>query len=111
MQCPWHRPSLTSQGNGTFVLPLRLATNFNLGVVGGAGTVACHVTILGSDGNHGNYITEAPIIASVVFKTAGMDPFIEPLCNPGQILHHLYVKNIFLAQILAELDHFHWQPS
>ena len=44
-------------------------------------------------------------------KIAGMDPFIEYHYNPGQILPHFYVKNIFLAQILAELEHFHWRPS
>ena len=29
----------------------------------------------------------------------------------GEILSHFYVKNIFPAQILAELEHFNWQLS
>ena len=72
------------------------------------GTVAYHITLLGSEGS---YIKEAPRIAGIVCKIAGMDPFIEYHCNPNQILPHFYEKNIFLAQILAELEHFHWQPS
>ena len=53
---------------------------------------------------------EAPKSAGIVCKI-GIDPVIDEHCNPGQILLNFYVKNIFLAQILAELEHFHWQPS
>ena len=44
-------------------------------------------------------------------KIAGIDPLINYHFNLGQIAPHFYVKNIFLAEILAELEHFHWQPS
>ena len=52
---------------------------------GGGSTVAYHYTLLGSEGS---YIKDAPRIAGIVFKIAGMDPFIEYRCNPGQILPH-----------------------
>ena len=59
----------------------------------------------------GSFTKEAPRIAGIVCEIAGMDPSIEYHCNPGQILPHFYVKNIFLAQILAELEHIYWQPG
>ena len=77
--------------------------------IGGGGcTVAHHGTLLGSEST---YMKEAPKSAGIVCKTAGIDPLIDYHCNPGQILPHFYVKNIFLAQILAKLENFHWQPS
>ena len=72
------------------------------------GTGAHHYTLLGSEST---YMKEAPKCVSVVRKIAGIDPIMDYHCKPGQILPHLYVKNIFLAKLLAELEHFHWQPS
>ena len=63
-------------------------------------TVAHHGTLLGSEST---YMKEAP-------KSIGIDPLIDYHCNPSQILPHFYVKNIFLDQILAKLEPFHWQP-
>ena len=54
---------------------------------------------------------EAPESGGIVCKIAGVDPLIDKHSNPGRILPHFYVKNIFLAQILAVLDHFQWQLS
>ena len=67
-------------------------------------TVAYYGTLLGSEST---YMKEAPKSAGIVCNIAGIDPLIDLHCNPGQILPHFYVKNIFLAQILAELENFH----
>ena len=53
------------------------------------------------------YMKEAPKSAGIVCKITGIDPLIIYHWNPGQILSHFYEKNIFLAQILPELEHFH----
>ena len=53
-------------------------------------------------GSESTYMKEAQKSAGIVCKIAGIDPFIDYHCNPGQILPHFYVKNIFLAQILAD---------
>ena len=64
--------------------------------MGGCPTVAYHVTLLGSEGS---YIKDAPRIAgivcnitSIVCNIAGIDPFIEYHCKPGQILPHDMVQ-------------------
>ena len=57
------------------------------------------------------YMKEAPKRTGIVCKLAGKDPLIDYHCNPGQILPHFYVKNIFIAKILAELELVHWQSS
>ena len=46
---------------------------------------------------------KAPKSAGIVRKIAGIDPLIDYHCNHGRILPHFYVKNIFLAQILAAI--------
>ena len=71
-------------------------------------TLAHHSSLLGLEST---YMKEAPKSAGIVCKIAGIDPLIDYNCNPGQILPNFYVKNIFQAQILAELEHLHWQPS
>ena len=70
---------------------------------GRRGTVAHHGSLLGLEST---YMKEAPKSAGIVCKIASIDLFIDN--HPGETLPHFYVKNIFLAQILAE---FHWQPS
>ena len=49
---------------------------------------------------------EAPKSVGVVQKIAGIDLIIDYHCKSGQILPHFYVKNIFIAQVLAVLETF-----
>ena len=49
--------------------------------------------------------------ASYLCKLTGMNPLIDQHCNPGQILSHIYVKNIFLALKLTKFQGLHsWGP-
>ena len=68
---------------------------------GKGGTVAHHVTLIGS---LASYIKEGTSFASVMLIFAGLVPIKHNHWNPGQILPHFYVRNILVALKLRDLQ-------
>ena len=89
-------------GKGTWSLPNGGTVILEQRSIGGGGTVAHRGTLLGSEST---YMEDATKSAGIVCEIAGIDPLIDYHWNPGQILPHFYVQNIFLAPKLTKLHY------